>query len=49
MDLGRFLHPSLYGAIARSKTETAEHPMSLFLRLAFEPFALKRRKHVMLL
>jgi len=42
MDLGRFLDPSLYGAIARSKTETTEHPMSLFLRLTFEPFALKR-------
>ena len=44
MDLARFLLNSLYGAIFRSKTETTDRPMRLFLRLAFEPFVLKRRR-----
>jgi TetR/AcrR family transcriptional repressor of nem operon len=44
MDLARFLLNSLYGAIFRSKTETTERPMRLFLRFAFEPFVLKRGK-----
>jgi TetR/AcrR family transcriptional repressor of nem operon len=44
MDLARFLLNSLYGAIFRSKTETTDRPMRLFLRFAFEPFVLKRRK-----
>jgi TetR/AcrR family transcriptional repressor of nem operon len=44
MDLARFLLNSLYGAILRSKTETTDRPMRLFLRFAFEPFVIKRRK-----
>jgi TetR/AcrR family transcriptional repressor of nem operon len=44
MDLARFMLNSLYGAILRSKTETTDRPMRLFLRFAFEPFVLKRRK-----
>ena len=44
LDLGRFLLNSLYGAILRSKTETTDRPMRLFLRFAFEPFVLKRRR-----
>jgi TetR/AcrR family transcriptional repressor of nem operon len=43
-DLARFLLNSLYGAILRSKTETTDRAMRLFLRLAFEPLVLQRRK-----
>jgi hypothetical protein len=44
MDLARFLLNSLYGAILVSKAETTDRPMRLFLRLAFEPLLLQRRK-----
>jgi TetR/AcrR family transcriptional repressor of nem operon len=44
MDLARFMLNSLYGAIVRSKTETTDRPMKLFLRFAFEPFVLERAK-----
>ena len=44
MDLARFLLNSLYGAILVSKAETTDRPMKLFLRLAFEPLLLQRRK-----
>ena len=43
LDLARFLLNSLYGAILRSKTETTDGHMKLFLRFAFEPFVLKRK------
>jgi hypothetical protein len=44
MDLARFLLNSLCGAILRSKAETADRPMKLFLGLAFEPFVITRRQ-----